>query len=102
MSNKLDRADTESGSLPQKASSLGMGLHNEPGARILNPTPSPEQTIKEMLDLIFDTNPDRNFVQFKEDDRVLLYINNLGGMSILEMGGIVSETTKQLGEQRSY
>lgn len=94
------RAERESDSLPQKASSLGMGLHNEPGARILNPTPSPEATIKEMLDLIFDTDSDRNFVQFKEDDRVLLYVNNLGGMSILEMGGIVSEATRQLERDR--
>jgi len=70
-----------------------MGLHNEPGARILNPTPSPEHTIKEMLNLIFDTDQDRNFVPFKEGDWVLLYVNNLGGMSILEMGGIVSEAT---------
>jgi dihydroxyacetone kinase len=75
-----------------------MGLHNEPGVQILDPTPSPEETIKSMLDLIFDTSPDRNFTGFKPEDRVVLFVNNLGGMSILEMGGIVSETVNQLGE----
>jgi dihydroxyacetone kinase len=75
-----------------------MGLHNEPGVRILDPTPSPEETIKEMLDLIFDTSSDRNFTGFKAGDCVALFINNLGGMSVLEMGGIVDETVKQLGK----
>ena len=85
--------------LPEKASSLGMGLHNEPGVRILDQTPSPEETIKHMLDLIFDTSEDRDFTPFHPGERVILYINNLGGMSVLEMGGIVSETVKQLGKR---
>ena len=77
-----------------------MGLHNEPGVRILNPTPDPSTTIKEMLSLIFEDSTERGFVKFNRDgsDIVVLFVNNLGGMSILEMGGIVNNTVKILGE----
>lgn len=77
-----------------------MGLHNEPGVRLLNPTPSPTKTIEQMLELIFDESDDRRFVEggFGKDDKVVVYVNNLGGMSVLEMGGIVSEVVDVLGE----
>ena len=75
-----------------------MGLHNEPGVELLDPTPNPTDTIREMLDLIFDDSEERSFVKFLPKSKVILFVNNLGGMSVLEMGGVVSETVEILSK----
>lgn len=47
------------------------------------------------------TDPDRSFVPFKNDgtDRVVLLINNLGGLSELELAAIVGEAKITLDKQ---
>ena len=44
------------------------------------------------------TDPEHSFVPFKNDgtDRVVLLVNNLGGLSELELGVIVRETKHAL------
>ncbi|QLQ79946.1 hypothetical protein HG537_0C05950 [Torulaspora globosa] len=81
---------------------LGMGIHNEPGAKILEPIPSTEELIsKYMLPKLLDpTDKDRYFVDFNKDDEVVLLVNNLGGVSNLIISSIVSKTTDFL--QKGY
>jgi hypothetical protein len=71
---------------------LGMGIHNEPGVKRIK-IPSARELLAQMVDFASDTaNKDRSFVPFKHDgsDEIVLMINNLGGTSELEMGGITS------------
>ena len=52
-----------------------------------------------MLDLILNQeDPERAFVTFKNDDELVLLVNNQGGMSELELGAIVDEVLTQLGQ----
>lgn len=69
-----------------------MGIHNEPGVKRIK-IPSARELLTQMVDFATDTvDKDRSFVPFKHDgsDEVVLMINNLGGTSELEMGGITS------------
>ncbi|CAG9989257.1 unnamed protein product [Clonostachys byssicola] len=73
---------------------IGMGIHNEDGsgrAKIDLP-----DLVKRMLSQLLDqSDKDRAFVDVKSNQAVLL-INNLGSVSVLEMGGITTEVVSQL------
>jgi len=74
-----------------------MGIHNESGHSRLSPVPKLSELIPQLLDFLTSTSdPDRSFVPFKGKDNVAVMINNLGGISELEMSGIVAEVRKQL------
>lgn len=77
---------------------LGMGIHNEPGVKVLEPVPSTEELIsKHMLPKLLDPkDKDRHFVDFNKDDEVVLLVNNLGGVSNFIISSIVSKTTDLL------
>lgn len=90
---------------------VGMGLHNEPGVR-RGRFGSAEELVGEMLDLILTSGPGKRgaeveveqgaeeFVRMgktaEDMDEVVLFANNLGGMSQLEMGAVVEEMVMQL------
>ena len=84
------------GRLEDEQVEIGMGIHNEAGsARGKLALP---QLVKEMLRQLLDTNDhDRRFVNVNSNEVVLL-VNNLGGVSPLELGGITSEVVTQLDE----
>lgn len=84
--------------LNEKQMELGMGIHNEPGVKVLEPIPSTEELIsKHMLPKLLDaSDKDRHFVEFGKDDKVLLLINNLGGVSNLIISSIASKTADLL------
>ncbi|PQE05539.1 dihydroxyacetone kinase protein [Rutstroemia sp. NJR-2017a BBW] len=73
---------------------IGMGIHNEPGsgrAKVELP-----ELVKRMLTQLLDQNDkDRAFLNVNSNEVVLL-INNLGGVSVLELGGITAEVVGQL------
>ncbi|KDQ61689.1 hypothetical protein JAAARDRAFT_31152 [Jaapia argillacea MUCL 33604] len=77
---------------------IGMGIHNEPGHRRLSPVPPLKELIPQLLEMITSTtDTDRSFLPFKgKGDQVVLLVNNLGGVSDLEMCAIVGETSKAL------
>ncbi|GHJ85183.1 hypothetical protein NliqN6_1585 [Naganishia liquefaciens] len=80
---------------------IGMGIHNEPGI-LKRKLPPAKDLITQMLAYITDTtDTDRAFVPFKHDgkDRVVLLVNNLGGISELELGLIVQEALGVLASQ---
>ncbi|KAF4450349.1 dihydroxyacetone kinase [Fusarium albosuccineum] len=76
---------------------LGAGIHNEPGQQLITPFPSVEDLVDKCLKLLCDeTDPERGFVHFEAEDKVLLLVNNYGGLSVLELGAIADEVQSQL------
>jgi dihydroxyacetone kinase len=72
-----------------------MGIHNEPGSHRMKF--SLPEVIKTMLWQILDHNdPDRAFLTHQPGDEFVLLINNLGGVSTLELSGITDEVYRQL------
>ncbi|OAP62986.1 dihydroxyacetone kinase [Fonsecaea erecta] len=83
--------------IPTEEIEIGMGIHNEPGSHRVSAT-LPE-LVKTMLGQMLDPNDkDRHYVDIKKGDKTVLLINNLGGVSNLEIGGILAEVHKQLKE----
>ncbi|KAF9267221.1 DAK1/DegV-like protein [Marasmius fiardii PR-910] len=82
---------------------IGLG-HNEPGAFVVE-QPPPKQFVAHMFDLCPNQqDKERAFVPFtygqhlkaSEGDEVVLFVNNMGGMSVLEMYVVVDEAVSQL------
>ncbi|KAG9235232.1 Dak1 domain-containing protein [Amylocarpus encephaloides] len=73
---------------------IGMGIHNEPGSG--RATLDLPQLVETMLQQMLDSSDkDRAFLNVNSNEIVLL-INNLGGVSVLELGGITAEAVDQL------
>ena len=88
---------TEHNALNDDEIEIGTGPHNEPGYRKLSPAPSAEGLVKEILKYCLDENdPERGYVKFSPGDETVLMVSNFGGMSNLEMGGLVDEILQQL------
>lgn len=88
---------TEHGALEDNEFEIGTGPHNEPGYRKLSPAPSPQGLVKQILTYCLDQNdPERSYVKFSPRDETALLVSNFGGMSNLEMGGLVDELLQQL------
>lgn len=80
--------------LGEKEVEIGMGIHNEPGSQ-RSVVQLPE-LVETMLKQLLDANDkDRAFLNVNSNEIVLL-INNLGGVSVLELGGITAEAVSQL------
>jgi len=74
---------------------IGMGIHNEPGSE--RKTTDLPGLVKTMLShCLNESDKDRNFLGISEQDEVVLLVNNLGGVSVLELGGITNEVVDQL------
>ncbi|KAG0648771.1 Dihydroxyacetone kinase 1 [Hyphodiscus hymeniophilus] len=73
---------------------VGMGIHNEPGSgrEVVNLPGLVTKMLKQLLD---QKDEDRAYLNVNSNEVVLL-INNLGGVSELEMGGITAEVVGQL------
>ncbi|TBU44014.1 dihydroxyacetone kinase 1 [Dichomitus squalens] len=79
---------------------IGMGIHNEPGHRRLSPVPPLNELLPQLVEFLTSTtDAERSFLPFKNDgsDRVVLLVNNLGGVSELELASIAGEARKALG-----
>ncbi|KAF2122916.1 Dak1 domain-containing protein [Lophiotrema nucula] len=74
---------------------IGMGIHNEDGSeRKVTDLPG---LVSTMLKHCLDTSDkDRSFSDISSSDDVVLLVNNLGGVSALELGGITNEVVEQL------
>jgi len=78
---------------------IGMGIHNEPGSSREQRVELPDLVRKMLGQLLDKDDKDRAFVNVNSNEVVLL-VNNLGGVSVLEMGGILTEVVRQL--ERGY
>ncbi|KAI9370791.1 Dak1 domain-containing protein [Aspergillus egyptiacus] len=86
-------------SVPEGEVEVGMGIHNEPGSHRVKTTLV--ELVKTMLFQILDHNdPDRAYITHQRGDKFVLLINNLGGVSTLELSGITDEVYRQL--ERDY
>jgi dihydroxyacetone kinase len=76
---------------------IGMGIHNEAGSERKS-TDLPG-LVKTMLSHCLDVaDQDRSFSKITEKDDVVLLVNNLGGVSPLELSGITNEVVEQLAQ----
>ncbi|RAK94090.1 dihydroxyacetone kinase Dak1 [Aspergillus costaricaensis CBS 115574] len=84
---------------------LGMGIHNEPAVKNLVATTTTRDLIAEMLDLLLDpAKPEHAFLSpevGKRNGRLILMLNNLGGLSTIELGALTSIVLSQLEEKYS-
>jgi len=88
---------TEHNALGETEVEIGTGPHNEPGYRKLSPAPTPQGLVKEILTyLLNQDDAERSYVRFNAEDETALLVSNFGGMSNLEMGGLVDELLQQL------
>lgn len=72
--------------LTGKQMEIGMGIHNEPGVLKLDQIPTIDELVNsKLLPYLLDSNDtDRAYVPFSSEDKVVLLVNNLGGLSNLE------------------
>jgi triose/dihydroxyacetone kinase / FAD-AMP lyase (cyclizing) len=76
---------------------IGMGIHNEQGSEKSKEDLS--GLVKKMLKRMLDqSDKDRGFIQIASSDQTVLLVNNLGGVSVLELGGIANEVIEQLSK----
>lgn len=79
---------------------IGLGLHNEAGVKKTENN-SAEGLIAEMVEFLVRYGHhgvgEGNFTEGQRRDEYAVFVNNLGGMSQLEMGAILDETLTQLG-----
>ncbi|KAI0166866.1 dihydroxyacetone kinase [Hypoxylon sp. FL1284] len=73
---------------------VGMGIHNEAGSGRAK-VELPELVATMLAQLLDPNDKDRAFLSVNSNEVVLL-VNNLGGVSVLELGGITAEVVKQL------
>lgn len=77
---------------------IGMGIHNEPGSG-KEKVELPELVGTMLAQLLDQNDQDRAFLNVNSNE-VVLMVNNLGGVSVLEMGGVTAEVVSQL--EKSY
>ncbi|KAK4554293.1 dihydroxyacetone kinase Dak1 [Recurvomyces mirabilis] len=76
---------------------IGMGIHNEPGSE--KTKADLPANVKTMLKYMLDSSDkDRAFLSASSSDETVLLVNNLGGVSVLELGGITTEVVTQLSK----
>jgi dihydroxyacetone kinase len=91
------RREPEDDELKEGEVEIGMGIHNEPGSE-RKQTDLPG-LVKTMLSHSLSTaDQDRSFSKITEKDEVVLLVNNLGGVSPLELSGITNEVVEQLAD----
>ncbi|KAJ7360832.1 dihydroxyacetone kinase [Mycena albidolilacea] len=92
-----------SSSLSPTEIEIGLGIHNEAGNKRLSPVPPLTELVPLLIDYIASTtDAERGFLPFKNDgtDEVVLLVNNLGGMSELEIGGVVRAVREELHKRQ--
>ncbi|KAG0641517.1 Dihydroxyacetone kinase [Tuber brumale] len=87
----------EEGSLRPDEIEIGMGIHNEQGYKRVKIPELPELVSILLGQLLSKEDKDRNYLEDVEKiEGWVLMLNNLGGVSPLEMGAITTEVAKQL------
>ncbi|KAL0569027.1 hypothetical protein V5O48_012948 [Marasmius crinis-equi] len=79
---------------------VGLGLHNEPGVE-RKPVGTPESLLEEMIGKVLSSlgeeEGEHGFIS--EGEESVLFVNNLGGMSQLEMGAVVKDVVDLLAKR---
>ncbi|KAG9073830.1 Dihydroxyacetone kinase 2, partial [Ceratobasidium sp. UAMH 11750] len=83
---------------------VGMGIHNEPGHSRVRPIPSLHALVDKLLGYLFATpesDPEHAFLPWPKDKsaaKCVLLVNNLGGLSSLELGSIANAVLEKVRE----
>lgn len=85
--------------VPDDEVEVGMGIHNEPGSHRMKSANLPSLIKTMLLQLLDHNDQDRAWMTRKSGDRFVLLINNLGGVSTLELAGITAEVSSQLAKE---
>ncbi|KAL5041500.1 hypothetical protein BDW71DRAFT_191759 [Aspergillus fruticulosus] len=83
--------------IPEGEVEIGMGIHNEPGSTRTK-TDLVDLVAMMLLQILDHNDPDRSYITRSPGDKFVLLINNLGGLSTLELSGITDEVYHQLNE----
>ncbi|XP_006456987.1 hypothetical protein AGABI2DRAFT_229242 [Agaricus bisporus var. bisporus H97] len=75
---------------------IGLGLHNEAGVS-RRKMGGVKSVIQEMIEMIVNSKANSSLVQ--REDGFVLFVNNLGGISQLEMGALLSDLVDELDER---
>jgi dihydroxyacetone kinase len=79
---------------------LGMGIHNEAGSGRKSGQDAKLPTlVDEMLRQLLDPSDDERAFLANRTESMVLLINNLGGLSVLELGSITTEIVDRLHSQ---
>lgn len=77
---------------------VGMGIHNEQGFKRMKVPELRELVALLLAQLLDKADEDRGYLEdVEESEGWVLMVNNLGGVSPLEMGGITAQVVEQLG-----
>ncbi|MET7143638.1 dihydroxyacetone kinase subunit DhaK [Xanthomonas sp. PPL139] len=79
----------------RRAPELGLGIHNEPGARPVQPS-----TVEEALALVLDPLLAQANARFGTDAPLVLMLNDLGGCSTQELGVLTRLALQRIGVKR--
>ncbi|MCI2245006.1 dihydroxyacetone kinase subunit DhaK [Xanthomonas sp. PPL568] len=79
----------------RRAPELGLGIHNEPGARSVQPS-----TVEEALALVLDPLLAQADARFGADAPLVLMLNDLGGCSTQELGVLTRLALQRIGVER--
>lgn len=77
---------------------VGLGLHNEAGAS-RRKMDGVQSILQQIVQMILNSNTGSPFVESEDD--LVLFVNNLGGVSQLEMGALLSDLVDELGTSNS-
>ncbi|KXS21213.1 Dak1-domain-containing protein [Gonapodya prolifera JEL478] len=83
-------------SIPEDSYELGLGIHGEPGASTVRFEGSKEVVDRIVDGLVGEGSSGRGYREVKEGDKIAVLINNLGGVSGLEMGVVVKDVVEAL------
>ncbi|KAJ9656814.1 dihydroxyacetone kinase Dak1 [Neophaeococcomyces mojaviensis] len=84
--------------VPHGQVEVGMGIHNESGC--MRMTADLPELVSLMLSQILDpTDEDRHYIDVKPSDKTILMVNNLGGLSPIEVSAITHEVCSQLKQK---
>lgn len=92
------RREPEDDELKEGEVEIGMGIHNEAGSE-RKKTDLPGLVKTMLLHCLNTADKDRSFSSITSKDEVVLLVNNLGGVSPLELGGITNEVVEQLASE---
>lgn len=94
------KTDADFGKLKPNEIEIGLGIHNEPGVEKLQYIPRNEELVSHLLKLILDTSDkERGFFKHSKTDKIVLLINNLGGVPVLEEKNILFSTLEILKKE---
>ncbi|PSK50307.1 Dihydroxyacetone kinase [Elsinoe australis] len=92
------RTVTEDTGLQPDELELGMGIHNETGTeKRRGASKELPNLVRDMLKQLLDPKDEERAFLTSTSANMVLLLNSLGGLSVLELGAVLTEVHKQLG-----